>query len=76
MFLAPSYIFVCLLEPCIEIWQIFLNFGQIMSIENLQIEFDYRQVSSFFFFFLFNFCQVGGLVIIHKRNEQILLKVG
>jgi len=70
--LTPSYIFVCLFEPCIEILQIFLNFGQIMNIENLKIELDYR----LFFLFLFLNCQVGGLVIIHKRNEQILLEVG
>jgi len=56
-----------------EIWQFFLNFGQIMSIENLKIEIDYSQV---FFFCFYKFCQVGGLVIIHKRNEQILLEVG
>jgi hypothetical protein len=55
MFLAPSYIFVCLLEPCIEIWQIFLNFGQIMSIENFQIKLDYKQVSFLFSFFFLNF---------------------
>jgi len=25
-----------LFEPCIEIWQIFLNFSQILSLENLK----------------------------------------
>jgi hypothetical protein len=28
------YIWLKLLEKCIEIWRIFLNFGQIMAIEN------------------------------------------
>jgi hypothetical protein len=30
------YIFGYLLEPCIEIWKIFLNFDQIMATENLK----------------------------------------
>jgi hypothetical protein len=30
------YIFGYLLEPCMEIWRIFLNFGLIMAIEILR----------------------------------------
>jgi hypothetical protein len=31
------YILDCQLEPCTGIWQIFLNFGRIIAIENLFI---------------------------------------
>jgi hypothetical protein len=33
---ATFYIFGYVLEPCMEIWWIFLNFGLIMAIENLR----------------------------------------
>jgi hypothetical protein len=34
-FFMLFYIFGYLFEPCLEIWQIFLNFIQILVIENL-----------------------------------------
>jgi hypothetical protein len=35
-FRDPFYIFCYLLEPCTEIWNIFLNFGRILAVENLK----------------------------------------
>jgi hypothetical protein len=31
-------IFGCILEPCIETWQFFLNFGRMLAVENLKIK--------------------------------------
>jgi hypothetical protein len=63
----PAIIFGYLLDWCIEIWQIFLNSGQILTIENLKKHINFS-TSNFQYRFLAIFRQPkkkGGWGYIH-----------